>query len=273
MPRLAILSMTLGLTVSKSWTHTWKWGTRFEFDSDFEELLTEWNLVYFYEALNSWFFTSRRNHNVDVPIIWSKEQMYEKSIHIHWELQIMLFEERKFFSEAPSKVALKLNKYDNHKIRKMKFSEKLKNNGFIKTANRILRVINTQIFSSISSRLVRLIACSLLIFFNLSFFKATKRKQKEMEQKQEVQNQEDKSDQPKNENLDFNDVYAYLNEAMNKIETSSEKTKRRLASSKGSSQKFKPGPIVEEGPGSSQMLDQMLDQVTDSSQADASEDK
>ncbi|XP_075258272.1 uncharacterized protein LOC142350327 isoform X2 [Convolutriloba macropyga] len=103
--------------------------------------------------------------------------------------------------------------------------------------------------------------------------KATKRKQKEMEQKQEVQNQEDKSDQPKNENLDFNDVYAYLNEAMNKIETSSEKTKRRLASSKGSSQKFKPGPIVEEGPGSSQMLDQMLDQVTDSSQADASEDK
>ena len=71
----------------------------------------------------------------------------------------------------------------------------------------------------------------------------TKKKQKELERKQEVATPASEPPPPDQPNINFDDVYSFLNEAMNKIETSSDKTKRRIQSSKGSSGKFvKPAP-------------------------------
>ncbi|XP_063713725.1 uncharacterized protein LOC134841626 [Symsagittifera roscoffensis] len=69
--------------------------------------------------------------------------------------------------------------------------------------------------------------------------KKIKGKQKQLEQKQDNQPQDDRAESPKNAELDFNDAYALLNQAMSNIENSSEKTKRRFYSPKGYSQKFK----------------------------------
>jgi len=71
--------------------------------------------------------------------------------------------------------------------------------------------------------------------------KVTKKKQKELEKKQEAEVAPAPPPPPDPTSINFDDVYSFLNEAMNKIETSSEKTKRRIQSGKGSSEKFVKG--------------------------------